>query len=109
MCASSIAAEQVPGCPVFAQLVKPPAGGKPTLRPKHPCKLLNGAGLDYSLASRALCKVSSPCTNRPVMCPVCLMYGWSYNMEAHVAEGHCIAAKGGEAVASCAPLYHERE
>lgn len=72
MCQSEIAAEQVPGCPVSAKLVRPPGGGPLTLKPNHPCKLLQGRCLDYSLSSRRNSAVSSPSTNRPVECPVCL-------------------------------------
>jgi hypothetical protein len=112
MCGGPIAEDQVVGCPVSASKVKPPSGGPATLRPNHQCKLLvshNVRELVYSLAQRGKSVVSSPCTNRPVMCPVCSMYCWSYSMEAHVAEGNCRGAKGGAVVASCAPAHHERE
>jgi hypothetical protein len=51
----------------------------------------------------------TPCTNRPVTCPVCQMYGWSYNMAAHVETGACCAVKGSAALAGYAPQHHELE
>ena len=66
-------------------------------------------GIQYSLLARASSTVSSPCTNRPVSCPICGLYGWSYNMAAHVASGKCSGAKGGLAVAASEPAHHERE
>jgi hypothetical protein len=111
MCGGAISASQVQGCPISATKVRPPSGGAATLRPVHQCKLLSeqGLSLSYSVTARARSVASSPCTNRPVMCPVCSLYGWSYNMEAHVADGECRGAKGGTALASYAPAYHERE
>jgi hypothetical protein len=66
MCKSAIAAEQVSGCPISA--AKP--RGSAALKPMHQCKLVSG--VDYSMASRATSVVSSPSTNRPVTCIVCV-------------------------------------
>jgi hypothetical protein len=85
----------------------PPGGGKRTLKPVHQCKLLSG--VQYSLTSRETSSASSPSTNRPVACPVCELYGWSYNMADHVASGSCSGAKDAAAVVHCEPAYHERE
>ena len=79
------------------------------LKPMHQCKLLSGYDCEYSMTSRASSVASSPCTNRPVTCPICGLYGWSYNMEVHVASGSCAAARGGAVVASYVPAHHERE
>ena len=66
----------------------------------------SSAAAEYSLISRAKCAASSPCTNRPVKCPVCDLYGWwSYNMERHVAEG----ASGSVAIQGYGLAHHERE
>jgi hypothetical protein len=105
MCKTPIASEQVIGCPISA--VKP--RGASVLKPMHQCKLLSGYDCEYSMTSRASSVASSPCTNRPVTCPICGLYGWSYNMEVHVASGSCAAARGGAVVASYVPAHHERE
>lgn len=107
MCSDEIAADQVQGCPVSAGMKKPAGGGKATLKPNHQCKLL--PGLTYSLTSRASSSVHSPCTNRPVRCPICNLWGWSYNMEAHVAAGACRALHGSPTLKAFAPKYHEHE
>ena len=107
MCSSRIAADQVPGCPVSAAMVRPPAGGPATLKPQHQCKVFGGPS--YSLTTSAKCVVSTPCTNRPVVCPICSNYSWSYNMAAHVSSGDCRGGASSAAVRSCEPGHHERE
>lgn len=107
MCKSAIAAEQVVDCPISCEMRRPPGGGKATLKPVHQCKLLSG--VQYSLTSRETSSASSPSTNRPVACPVCELYGWSYGMADHVASGSCSGAKDAAAVVRCEPAYHERE
>ena len=77
------------------------------LKPVHQCKLLGD--VTYQLAGRAKSAASSPSTNRPVTCPVCKMYGWSYNMAAHAETGPCSGAKGSAALTEYAPQHHKRE
>ena len=56
---------------------------------QHQCKLI-GADQSYGLQSASKCSVKSPCTNRPVACPVrgCGAFVWSYSMEAHFEARH---------------------
>ena len=42
----------------------------------------------FSLKSAEKCTKSSPCTNRPVTCPLCNTVHWSYNMVFHMKERH---------------------
>jgi len=49
--------------------------------------------LKFSIAITAVCSVSSPCTNRPILCPHCddsesSPVVWSYNFRVHLIRKH---------------------
>ena len=75
---------QVSGCPVF--LI--PGSVKGVFKPGHQCKLLDGAGIDYSIKSAETSTLTTPCTNRPVKCQHCTQVVPSYYMAAHYEDKH---------------------
>ena len=42
----------------------------------------------FSLKASEKSTQSGPCTNRPIVCPVCDVVHWSYNLEAHMVTKH---------------------
>ena len=54
----------------------------------HQCKLLDGAGIDYSIKSAETSTLTTPCTNRPVKCQHCTQVVPSYYMAAYYEDRH---------------------
>ena len=61
-------------------------------QPRMHCKLLGGDAPKYSMKSAEKCTSSSPCTNRPMQCPLCPkkpgVVHWKLNMPAHWERNH---------------------
>jgi hypothetical protein len=59
--------------------------GKPA-QSVNQCQLLGA--LEYSMGPAATCRVSTPCTNRPMKCSKCEVVIYSYSMRQHFADQH---------------------
>ena len=73
---------QLSGCAIWLQ----------NGQPKMHCKLLGGDAPKYSMKSAEKCTLSTPCTNRPMQCPLCPkkpdVVHWKLNMPVHWQRNH---------------------
>ena len=80
--------------------------GKPA-QSVNQCQLLGV--LDYSMDPAATCRVSTPCTNRPMKCSKCEVVIYSYSMRQHLADQHPTAMIPEDVESQITLSFHEPE
>ena len=80
--------------------------------PIFECRSVGDNAPRFQLSTAAACKPSTPCTNRPILCPGSRCNSkvaiWSYSMEEHYREAHPDERMPPALQAQISLRYHER-